>query len=80
MAKEQAKFEEIGRVRVSPTTEAVVSIVSKVDPTPDNPNNMGVTGININNFVTTERYTGYTRGVFIPTDKVVEFQKLVSSI
>lgn len=65
---EQASFEELGRIRVSKATELVVSTVAREG---------GVVGININSYITTPKFTGWTKGTFVPADKLTEFAKLV---
>lgn len=68
-----AQFVEASRLRVSDTTEVVLSMVV--------PNKDGeVNGVNINTYITSARYTGFTRGVFIPTDKLDDFKKLVAGL
>ena len=70
MAQENAEFTELGRIEVSDKKSLVVSSVIKD----------GVTlGININNFISSAKYTGYSKGVFIPTDKVADMIKLINS-
>uniref|UniRef100_A0A6M3MDL0 Uncharacterized protein n=1 Tax=viral metagenome TaxID=1070528 RepID=A0A6M3MDL0_9ZZZZ len=67
------QFVEVSRVKVSDSTEVVLSQVI--------PNNDGeVSGVNINTYITSDRYTGFTKGVFIPTDKVEDFKKLVAEL
>lgn len=83
MAKRKATFDEIGRIKVSPTTDIAISTVTD----PGDPDKAGtpeseprITGININTHITTPRYTGYTSGVFVPNDKILEFKKLLGEI
>lgn len=59
-----ATFKELSRVKASPTTDIVISSVTEGSE---------VKGFNINNFVTTERYTSFTKGVFIPVGVLEEF-------
>jgi len=67
------QFVEVSRVRVSDSTEVVLSQVV--------PNDDGeVSGVNINPYITSNRYTGFGKGVFIPTDKVDDFKKLVAEL
>lgn len=67
------QFVEASRLRVSDSTEVVLSMVV--------PNEDGeVSGVNINTHVVSNRYTGFTKGVFIPTDKVEDFKKLVANL
>jgi len=80
MVNGKATFEEIGRVKASPTTDVVVSAVSKPAPTPDNMANTEIIGININSWIVSPKYTGPTKGTFVPNDKIGEFTKLINSI
>lgn len=67
------QFVEVSRVRVSDSTEVVLSQVV--------PNDDGVvSGVNINTYITSNRYTGFTKGIFVPTDKVDDFKKLVAGL
>lgn len=67
------QFVEVSRLRVSDSTEVVLSQVV--------PNDDGeVSGVNINTYITSNRYTGFAKGVFIPTDKVEDFKKLVEGL
>lgn len=72
MVDNKATFSEIGRVKVSPTTDVVVSTVERPDE--------GIVGIHINGFIVSVKYTGPTKGVFIPNDKIGEFTKLINSL
>ena len=67
------QFVEMSRVRVSDSTEVVLSTVVPKD-------DGEVSGVNINTYITSERYTGFTKGVFIPTDKVGDFKKMVTEL
>jgi len=63
--------EEIGRIKKSDSTEIVV----KID------DYGGEKGVTIREFLTTERYTGFTKqGTRIPVDKWKEFKELVDKI
>ena len=63
--------EEIGRIKKSDTTEIVI----KVDEF------RGEKGINIREYITTERYTGFTKqGTRIPADKWNEFKAIINKI
>ncbi len=63
--------QEIGRIKKSDTTEVVV----KVDEFG------GEKGVNIREYITTERYTGFTKqGTRIPADKWKEFKALIDKI
>jgi hypothetical protein len=70
--KSEAEFTEIGRVKVSPTTNIVLSSVERIGE--------GIVGININGYIVSARYTGPTKGVFVPNDKISEFVKLINSL
>ncbi len=67
------QFVEMSRIRVSDSTEVVFSQVV--------PNDDGeVSGVNINTYITSARYTGFGKGVFVPTDKVEDFKKMVAGL
>ena len=67
------QFVEVSRLRVSGSTEVVLSQVV--------PNEDGeVSGVNINTHITSNRYTGFTKGIFVPTDKVDDFKKMVAGL
>ncbi len=67
--EENTKFAEIGKVEISDKKSIVVSSVERD----------GVfAGININGFISTPRYTGYSKGVFVPADKVAAFASLIN--
>jgi len=70
-SQDNMEYEEIGRVRISDTTEAMVSMMSK---------NGEVTGILIGKYITSKHYTGPTAGVFIPNDKIADFAKIINQI
>ncbi len=57
-------FKEVKRVKVTDSKDLVVSQV--IDGTE-------VKGFNINSFITTEKYTGFTKGIMIPAAQVEEF-------
>ena len=63
-----ASFNEVGRVHINNSREVVISEV--VDENV-------VMGININSFVVTNKYTGFTKGVFVPVTSIKNFNKLV---
>lgn len=67
------QFVESSRLRVSDSTEVVLSMVV---PKEDGE----VSGVNLNTFVTSDKYTGFTKGVFIPTDKMEDFKKMVAGL
>ena len=65
------KFVEIARVNVADNRDIVISNVME---------DGNLKGININSFVTTMKYTGYTKGTFIPVDKVHDFVTAVRNL
>lgn len=67
-----AVFKEISRIKVTDARDIVASEV--IDDEGD------VTGININSFVKTGKYTGFTKGVFVPVDMVEDFKEFVQDI
>lgn len=67
--KEKVDFKEVGRISVSDSTQLVVSTVTKGGK---------VTGYNINKYITSNKYTGFTKGNFLPKDQVEAFKKLLS--
>lgn len=67
------QFVEASRLRVSDSTEVVLSMVVPKD-------DGEVNGVNINTYVTSNRYTGFSKGIFIPSDKVDDFKKLVAGL
>jgi len=59
---------EIGRIRKNSTTEIVVKITEF----------KGSVGVDIREFVTSDRYTGWTKnGTRIPADKVCELAGII---
>lgn len=63
--------EEIGRIKKSETTEIVI----KVD------DYGGEKGVTIREYLTSERYTGFTKqGTRIPADKWKEFKEVINKI
>lgn len=60
-------FKEIARLRTSNMVEVVLSEVYYDDK---------LTGYSLNKYVTTEEYTGFSKGVYIPEDLLIEFLKL----
>ena len=63
-----ATFKEIGRVKASPSTELVLSQVW---------DGKEMKGLNFNTFITSEKYTGYTKGTLIPAGSMEQFGELV---
>ena len=66
-----AEFKQVGRIQASVTRGVVVSKVVE---------NGEVKGININSYVTTDSYTGFTKGTFIPVDSIADFKALMESV
>ena len=66
-----AEFNEIGRVKVSEATDVVVSKVVEDGE---------LIGVNINKYVTTDKYTGFAKGVFVPTERIDDFKQLIARI
>ena len=67
-----AQFEEIGRIKVNETRDIVMSKVSEDGQ---------VKGVNINSYITTQKYTGFTKdGVFVPEDRIEEFGEMVKRV
>lgn len=63
--------EEIGRIKKSDTTEIII----RVD------DYSGKKGITIREYLTSERYTGFTKqGTRIPAEKWEEFKELVNKV
>ncbi len=63
--------EEIGRIKKGANTEIVI----KVD------DYGGEKGVTIREFITSEKYTGFTKqGTRIPADKWEEFKKLIEQV
>ncbi len=67
-----AQFKEIGRVTVKDSRDIVMSTVT---------DNGELKGVNINSYIRTKTYTGFTKdGVFVPEDKIEEFGVLVNKM
>lgn len=62
-----AEFKEITRVRISDSVEVIFSEVHRDGK---------LTGYTLNKYITTEQYTGFTKGIFIPDDMLTDFLKL----
>jgi len=59
---------EIGRIRKNSTTEIVVKVTEY----------KGSIGVDIREFVTSDRYTGWTKnGTRIPADQVCELTRII---
>ena len=65
----ESPFKEIGRLQTSDAVEIVLSGVYRDDK---------LTGYSLNKYVTSEQYTGFGKGVYIPEDLLIEFLKLFS--
>jgi len=64
-----AQFKEMARTTVNDSRDIVVSKVIEDGE---------VKGFNFNSYVTTDRYTGFTKGgVFVPVEKIQGFKELV---
>lgn len=60
-------FKEVGRCSTSDTIDVVLSEVYREEK---------LVGHTLNKYVTTEAFTGFSKGVFIPDDLTVEVLKL----
>lgn len=69
--REKAEFEEIGRQKLNDTTQLVISTVRA---------NGEITGMNINTYITSQSYTGYAKGVFIPNHAIAGFINLINQL
>ena len=61
------EFKEVGRIVVSDTTEVVLSELHNDDK---------LIGYTINKYVTSEKFTGFAKGAYIPVDMMIDFLKL----
>lgn len=66
-----AIFKEVKRLTVAPNRDIVVSELIEKDE---------LKGLNINCYVTTEKYTGFTKGTFVPVEKIAEFKAMVARL
>lgn len=66
--KENVEYQEIGRIQISEKTDVVMSTIWKDGQK---------TGIIINEFIHTPKYTGFTKGSFVPNAKLAELMTLV---
>ena len=64
----KSDFEEIGRLTTSNSTDVVLSKVLKEGE---------LVGFSLNKYVTTSQYVGYSKGIFIPPEKVDDFLALI---
>jgi len=63
----QGTFKEVGRLRTTDTTELVLSEVHSGEK---------LRGYAVSKYVTSEEYTGWSKGIFIPEDLLIEFLML----
>ena len=61
------EFKQVGSIVSSDTTEVILSEFRR---------NGKLVGYYINKYVTTEKFTGYTKGIFIPIDELTSFLML----
>ena len=61
------EFKEIKRLRISDSTELILSEAYR---------GKDLRGYSISKYIISEKYTGYSRGIFIPEDLLYEFLKL----
>ena len=63
------QFKEVTRIEVNKSRDIVASQVIEDGE---------VKGFNINSFIRTQKYTGFTKdGVFVPVEKIEEFGNMV---
>ena len=67
MKMQKSDFKEIGRVRTSDSIEVVLSELYRDGK---------FRGYSITKYVTSDEYTGWSKGVFIPEDMIIDFLKL----
>lgn len=63
----QGEFKELGRLRTTDSTEVVISQVYR---------GAECKGISISKFITTEKYVGFGKGVYLPNEDIASFLKL----
>lgn len=71
MSGEEVTYEELFRIPIADKTDALVSKQFREGKH---------TGYYLNEFVRTPRYTGPTKGAFIPKDKWAEFKAKINTI
>jgi hypothetical protein len=71
MDNNKAEFKEIGRIKTSDATEVVLSKVIKEGRE---------VGITLSPYISSVRYTGFGKGVFIPRDMYQEFGELAGKV
>lgn len=64
-------FKELHRIKINDKADLVVSSCTDKGL---------MVGVNINKYITSEKYTGYTKGVLIPVDKLKEFTDELSKL
>ena len=62
------QFKEIGRISVTDNRDVVLSQVL---------DGKDMKGLNINSYLKSEKFTGFTKGTFIPEESIEEFGELV---
>lgn len=65
------EFKEIGRVSLSDKRDIIVSQVLESSE---------LKGININSYISTPKYTGFTKGTFIPKENIQDFKAMIAKI
>ncbi len=60
-------FKELGRLPISDSTTLVLSETKKEDR---------VIGLSVTKYIVSEKYTGFSKGIYIPEDSLIEFLKL----
>jgi len=63
-------FKEIARIKTTDTTDLVLSEINKSGE---------VSGFAINPFITSEKYTGFGKGIGIPADELINFLAMFST-
>lgn len=67
-----ATFKNINQIPVSPARAVCISAVVEDDG--------HVTGYNINSYIQTGKYTGYTKAIFIPAEHFGAFQEMIANV
>jgi hypothetical protein len=63
-----AEFKEIGRIKVSTSSDVVLSSISEHEGK--------IIGYSISKFITAKNFTGFAKGTLIPVDNLPEFLAL----
>jgi len=63
-------FKEIARIKTTDSIELVLSEINKSGE---------VSGFAINPFITSEKYTGFGKGIGIPADELINFLAMFST-